>query len=140
MRISRSAATASAKSAATGRFCDSCWGNTGRRSRVEMHACLETPSEWVVRRGPLVRGGPLLVVASGSGRHARFFAQRGFEVIAVDRDEQSIPGVRFVKADLEDGGPWPFAGQRFGAIVATNYLHRPLMPLLADAVQRQGVL
>jgi SAM-dependent methyltransferase len=105
-----------------------------------MHACLETPSEWVVRWAPLVTRGPVLDLASGAGRHARFFAHRGLEVIAVDRDEQSIPGVRFVKADLEDGRPWPFAGQRFGAIVVTNYLYRPLMPLLAEALERQGVL
>jgi SAM-dependent methyltransferase len=104
------------------------------------HESLEHPSEWVVRWAPLVTRGPVLDVASGSGRHARFFAHRGFEVIAVDRDEQSIPGVRFVKADLEDGSPWPFAGQRFGAIVVANYLYRPLMPLLAQALERQGVL
>jgi SAM-dependent methyltransferase len=105
-----------------------------------MHACLETPSEWVVRWAPLVMRGPVLDVASGSGRHARFFAHRGFEVIAVDRDEQSIPGVRFVKADLEDGSPWPFEGQRFGGIVVTNYLHRPLLPVLAQSLAEEGVL
>lgn len=105
-----------------------------------MHACLETPSEWVVRWAPLVTRGPVLDVASGAGRHAKFFAGRGFDVVAVDRDEHRIPGVRFVKADLEDGSSWPFAGQRFGAIVVTNYLHRPLMPLLAAAVEPQGVL
>jgi SAM-dependent methyltransferase len=104
------------------------------------HESLENPSDWVVRWAPLVTRGPVLDVASGAGRHARFFAHRGFEVIAVDRDEQSIPGARFVKADLEDGRPWPFAGQRFGAIVVTNYLYRPLMPLLAEALERQGVL
>lgn len=64
----------------------------------------------------------------------------GLEVIAVDRDAQSIPGVRFVQADLEDGSPWPFAGQRFGGIVVTNYLHRPLLPVLAGALAEGGVL
>ena len=80
----------------------------------------------------------MLDVASGSGRHSRIFT--GLEVIAVDRDVQSIPGVRFVQADLEDGSPWPFAGQRFGGIVVTNYLHRPLLPLLAQSLAEQGVL
>lgn len=103
------------------------------------HGSLE-PSPWVVRWAPLVQRGPLLDVASGSGRHARFFAARGVEVIAVDRDEQSIPGVRCVKADLEDGSPWPFAGQRFGGIVVTNYLHRPLLALLSQTLAQDGVL
>ncbi|HEU5178067.1 MAG TPA: class I SAM-dependent methyltransferase [Burkholderiales bacterium] len=96
------------------------------------------PSPWVVRWAPLVTRGPVLDVASGSGRHSRIFADR--EVIAVDRDAQSIPGVRFVQAELEDGSPWPFAGQRFGGIVVTNYLHRPLLPLLARSLAEQGVL
>ena len=96
------------------------------------------PSPWVVRWAPLVTRGPVLDVASGSGRHSKIFT--GLEVIAVDRDAQSIPGVRFVQADLEDGSPWPFAGQRFGGIVVTNYLHRPLLPVLARSLAEQGVL
>ena len=104
-----------------------------------MHESLE-PSPLVARWAPLVTRGPVLDVASGAGRHARVFIQRNLPVIAVDRDVQSIPGVRFVKADLEDGSPWPFAGQRFGAIVVTNYLHRPLLPVLAQSLAEQGVL
>ena len=58
-------------------------------------------------------GGPrqaraVLDVASGAGRHARFFAERNLAVVAVDRQPQSIPRVKFVQADLEDGSPWPF--------------------------------
>lgn len=97
-------------------------------------------SKWVERWAPLVDRGPVLDVASGCGRHAAFFAKRGLEVVAVDREAQSIPGVRFVQADLEDGSPWPFAGQRFGGIVVTNYLHRPLLPVLAGALAEGGVL
>ncbi|HZO03919.1 MAG TPA: class I SAM-dependent methyltransferase [Burkholderiales bacterium] len=105
-----------------------------------MHDSLDTPSAWVARWAPLVERGPVLDVASGNGRHARFFSGRGLEVVAVDRDAQAIPGVRFVKADLEDGSPWPFAGQRFGAVVVTNYLHRPLLPTLAASLEEGGVL
>ena len=50
------------------------------------------------------------------------------------------PPTQFIKADLEDGSPWPFAGQRFGGIVVTNYLHRPLLPVLAQSLAEQGVL
>ena len=103
------------------------------------HESLE-PSAWVTRWAALVTRGPVLDVASGAGRHARLFAARGLEVTAVDREAQSIPGVRFVNADLEDGSLWPFAGQRFGAIVVTNYLHRPLFPPLSAALAEGGVL
>ncbi|HZD20360.1 MAG TPA: class I SAM-dependent methyltransferase, partial [Burkholderiales bacterium] len=50
-----------------------------------------------------------------------------------------IPGVRFVQADLESA-PWPFATERFAAIVVTNYLHRPLFARLEAALAEEGVL
>ena len=106
-----------------------------------MHAAPDlAPSEWVTRWAPLVERGPVLDVASGSGRHARFFAARGLEVVALDREPREIPGVTFVKADLEDGSPWPFAGRRFGAVIVTNYLHRPLTNLLEETLDAGGVL
>ena len=104
-----------------------------------MHAALDRPSEWVRRWADLVTRGPLLDVACGSGRHAALFVQRGIPVVAVDRDPQTIPGAGFVQADLE-GGPWPFAGKRFAAIVVTNYLHRPLFPQLQAALEEGGIL
>lgn len=100
----------------------------------------EVPSEWVARWAPLVVHGPVLDVAAGGGRHARYFAQRGLEVVAVDREPPSIVAVTSVKADLEDGSPWPFAGQRFGAVVVTNYLHRPLFENLQACLAQSGVL
>jgi SAM-dependent methyltransferase len=101
----------------------------------------QAPSDWVVRWAPLIERGPVLDVASGSGRHARFFAERGLEVIALDREPQAFGGsIRFVGADLEDGSPWPFAGQRFAAIVVANYLHRPLLKVLEESLDEGGVL
>lgn len=98
------------------------------------------PSPWVARWAHLVERGPLLDVACGTGRHALFFAERGFEVVAVDRDPQEIAGVQFVRANLEDGSPWPFAGRRFAGIIVTNYLHRPLLPTLVESLDEGGVL
>lgn len=48
-------------------------------------------------------------------------------------------GVRFLAADIETG-LWPYARCKFDAIVVTNYLHRPLLPLLRDALADGGVL
>jgi len=98
------------------------------------------PSDWVVRWVPRVARGPVLDVACGGGRHSRLFRGLGFEVVAVDRQRIDLEGVRFVEADLESGDAWPFADQRFGAILVTNYLHRPLFPRLRDSLATGGVL
>ena len=102
------------------------------------------PSPWVARWAPLVRpGGAVLDLACGAGRHSRWLARLGFEVSAVDRDASLFadppPGVALLQADLEDG-PWPYPGVAFDGIVATNYLHRPLLPILVDALVPGGVL
>src|SRR4051812_7000990 len=98
------------------------------------------PSEWVVRWAPRVARGPVLDVACGEGRHAALFRDRGFEVVALDRTPVLLEGIRVVTADLEDGSPWPLPGQRFGAVVVTNYLHRPLFPRLLASLGEGGVL
>jgi SAM-dependent methyltransferase len=98
-------------------------------------------SDWVARWAHLVERGPVLDLACGEGRHAVFFAERGLEVWALDREPQTLPAsIHFVKADLEDGSPWPFAGRRFAAIVVTNYLHRPLLPVLAESLDAGALL
>jgi len=97
-------------------------------------------SEWIARWAGLIPKGRVLDLACGGGRHARYFADRGYEVLAVDRDPQSIPGARFLQADLEDGSPWPLAGERFQGIVVANYLHRPLFPFLRESLAPGGAL
>ncbi len=94
----------------------------------------------MARWAPLIPKGRVLDLACGAGRHARFLLEQGHDVTAVDREPQSIPGVRFLQADLEDGSPWPLPGERFQGIVVTNYLHRPLFPVLADSLAPGGVL
>ena len=98
------------------------------------------PSAWVVRWAPLITRGRVLDLACGGGRHARHLAGLGHEVTAVDREPQSLAAVRFVRADLEDGSPWPLPGEQFQGIVVANYLHRPLFPLISRALAPGGVL
>jgi histidinol phosphatase-like enzyme (inositol monophosphatase family) len=104
----------------------------------------DAPSDWIVRHARLVPvGGTVLDVAAGRGRHVRLFLERGHPVVAVDRDPQGLdarPGLEVVRADLEDGSPWPLGARRFAGIVVTSYLHRPLLPLLVDRLEPGGVL
>ena len=98
------------------------------------------PSPWVVRWAPLIAHGTVLDVACGSGRHARAFLDRGLQATAVDRDAQMIPGARFIQADLEDGSPWPLAGEQFEGVVVTNYLNQKIFPEIQKSLKPGGVL
>lgn len=107
------------------------------------HASL-APSPWVQRWSHLVpAGATVLDVACGSGRHVRWFASRGCQVTALDRDETAVLPLRdcaeVVVADIEQG-TWPLGQRRFGAVIVTNYLWRALLPLLVERVGPGGVL
>ncbi|HYN98428.1 MAG TPA: class I SAM-dependent methyltransferase [Actinomycetota bacterium] len=88
----------------------------------------------------------MLDVACGAGRHTRLLTGRGNRVVAVDRDLRGIddlldnPLVEAKELDLEDGGPFPLAGRAFDAVVVANYLYRPILGDLVDAVAPGGVL
>ncbi|WKB52612.1 class I SAM-dependent methyltransferase [Eleftheria terrae] len=101
-------------------------------------------SAWVQRWSHLVPAGArVLDVACGSGRHLRWFAQRGCQVTGVDRDAAAVEPLRplaeIIVADIECG-PWPLAGRRFDAVVVTNYLWRALLPTVAGSLADGGVL
>ena len=102
------------------------------------------PSAWVSRFASLVPPGSVVLdIAAGNGRHTRLFVERGHRIVAVDRDTSALrPAghVEIVRADLEDGSEWPLGERRFGGIVVTNYLHRPLLPILIDRLEPGGVL
>ena len=107
---------------------------------------LTSASSWVLRWADEVpTGGSVLDVAAGQGRHSRLFLDRGYRVAAVDRDIAGLapllprPGFRAVAADLE-AAPWPFPGERFAGVVVTNYLWRPLLPVLIESLAPGGAL
>lgn len=105
---------------------------------------MNAPSAWVQRWSHLLRpGATVLDVACGSGRHVRWFADRGCRVTGVDRDAAALAGLpaeaEAVVADIEHG-PWPLAGRCFDAVVMTNYLWRPLLPTLLASLNEGGLL
>lgn len=104
----------------------------------------KAPSAWVERFTALVpKGGAVLDVAAGSGRHARLFCDLGHPVTAVDRDVSrlpELPRLEAVETDLEDGRPFPFIEENFAAVVVANYLHRPILPDIVGCVAPEGLL
>jgi SAM-dependent methyltransferase len=99
-----------------------------------------------VRFASLARqGGPVLDLACGGGRHTRLFLERGHPVTAVDLDVRRLadlqdhPRLDVIQTNLEDA-PWPLPDRRFAVVVVTNYLFRPLFPMILAAVDGNGML
>ena len=110
-----------------------------------------TPSRFLAQNLQLVcglaPGRRALDIACGEGRNGIFLAQNGFEVTAVDISERGLAkgieraaqlgvGVTFVCADLENYG----LPERYDLIINFNFLLRPLIPLLVDALTPGGVI
>ncbi len=115
------------------------------------HPGITKPSPWVkdmaARLEPL---GPeslrLLDFAAGNGRHARHLVDIEYPVLAVDRDISGLAylegrdGFSALACDLEDGSPWPFATERFRAVIVVNYLWRPTLAAVLALVAPGGCL
>ena len=104
----------------------------------------QAASTWVQRWSHLVPlGASVLDLACGSGRHVRWFVQRGCRVTGVDRDAEAVAPLgkmaEIVVADIESG-PWPIEGRRFDAVVVTNYLWRERLPDVLASLAPGGVL
>ncbi|TRW89631.1 class I SAM-dependent methyltransferase [Candidatus Methylobacter oryzae] len=106
----------------------------------------EKPSPWIVKYAPLIpKGGRVLDLACGNGRHAMWLAKQGYRVDAIDRDVQALSGlagmdnVNVLIADLETGD-WPRSEQTYDGLVVSRYLFRPLLRTLADLLNPGGVL
>ncbi len=77
----------------------------------------------------------------------KWFADRGHAVTGLDRSPEAIQmASRFgdaVLADIENG-PWPLMengqARQFEAVIVTNYLWRPLFPVMAQSLAPGGVL
>lgn len=111
------------------------------------------PSPWVVAHANQFKSGArVLDYACGSGRHAMWLAEQGFEVVAIDRDQealqhlqikaQNLPqgSIQTVCLDLE-GEQWDLSSLGlFDAVVVTNYLYRPYLYKLNKLLNNNGFL
>jgi len=131
------------------------------------HPAVAPPSEWVTRWAYLIdqncadvnTESTVLDLACGSGRHMKWLREQGFKVLGVDRDAEALelcrPFGEVLQADLEystelsshssratknPDSLWPLGKRQFNAIIVTNYLWRPLIASILDALKLNGVL
>lgn len=111
---------------------------------------LRGPSSWLIDNADLLpRGGRVLDVACGRGRHALLMASAGFDVHAIDRDADAIAFLRQTAQrlsltltaetiDLETDPPPSLESSPYDAVLVFRYLHRPLMRALREATKPGG--
>ena len=92
--------------------------------------------------------GRALDVATGRGRNARFLAERGFSVDAMDISEVALQeaqkaaagkglAINFIQAELEQAA---LPGAAYDLIINFNFLERSLVPKMKNALKLGGHL
>jgi dihydroneopterin aldolase len=113
-----------------------------------------TPARFLTQQLHRLPKGRALDVATGSGRNALFLASHGFQVDALDRDQQALatlaaaakhknlPNLSAQTVDLErtTDDRLEFPKNTYDVILVFFYLHRPLFPWLIEALKPNGVL
>jgi dihydroneopterin aldolase len=134
---------------------DGVQGSVGiKLDRTRPAALLDhAPAQFLKDSLPILPRGQALDVACGRGRNTLYLASQGFTVDAVDRDEQALAdlasdaaqhgltSVTIHSVDLEDPArPPEIPAARYEIILGFRYLHRPLFPVLLQALRPGGVL
>jgi dihydroneopterin aldolase len=113
-----------------------------------------SPAPFLVQQLARLPKGNILDVAAGRGRNALYLLTQGSQVEAIDRDRdaltaleaaastQRLSGLTTRVLDLEASADHPPSlGQRcYDAVVVFFYLHRPLFPVILDALKPNGIL
>ena len=103
-------------------------------------------SPWLQRYSSLIPNfGPILDIAAGSGRHTQYLLDKGHSVVSIDKDVSRLARIRdarlsIAQVNLEVPRSWPFKSGAFAGIIVTNYLHRPLFPIIIKALAAGGLL
>jgi dihydroneopterin aldolase len=109
------------------------------------------PARFLVQQLDRLPKGTILDVAAGRGRHSLFLSSLGYQVEAVDRDEQALAqlsadarsrhlaGVTTQALDLESPHPPDLGEERYDAILVFFYLHRAIFPHLFRALKPGGL-
>jgi SAM-dependent methyltransferase len=83
--------------------------------------------------------GKALDLAAGSGRHALWLAERGWDVTAVDIVVENVPGVHYIRADLEYH-EYRIAPGAWDLIVCWLYWQPDLLQEIASGVRTGGTV
>lgn len=111
------------------------------------------PSPWVLTHAKnFLKGARVLDYACGSGRHTLWLVEQGFEVVAIDKDQEAlnrlqekardlpIGSVKTICLDLE-GETWDLETLGcFDAVIVTNYLYRPHLTKIPKLLNKNGFL
>jgi dihydroneopterin aldolase len=125
------------------------------RSHRPMQAGVQNPTELLPARFltdylGYLRKGAALDLAAGRGRNALYLAAQGFDVEAIDGDEQglralqqaaqdrNLSNVSVQCTDLEANPPLP--KEQYDTIIVFFYLQRDLFPSLIGALKSGGIL
>jgi len=107
------------------------------------------PARFLVENADLLPKGRALDVAMGSGRNAIFLAGIGFDVEGVDISREATDmalqaarkagvDLKATVCDLEED--YQFETRAYDLIVCFNYLHRPLIPKMKEALRSRGMV
>lgn len=99
----------------------------------------------------LERSLPVLDLACGTGRNGLLLAEHGLPIVFADRSATALNTVeqrlketgmqgRCWNVDLEQVGVNPFSNDHFSAIIVFRYLHRPLFPMIKNAITPGGLI
>lgn len=124
------------------------------RTRSAPPSTQPMPLPFLVEQQGRLPKGLILDVAAGRGRNTLYLLSQGSQVEAIDRDRdalsaleaaartQHLSGLTTRVLDLEASADHPPSlGQRcYDAIVVCFYLHRPLFPMILDALKPNGIL
>lgn len=100
---------------------------------------------------PLLPGGKALDVAMGKGRNALYLASKGFEVVGLEKDRESIDAclsdakrlrvsIDARCVDLEDLESYQIEKSAYDVVICFYYLQRNLIPSMKEALKPGGFL
>ncbi len=110
------------------------------------------PARFLTQQLHRLPKGKALDIASGSGRNGLYLASNGYQVEALDRDEEALARLTATAKqrnlltvttrvlDLEQEQPPELPTEAYDVIIVFFYLHRAIFPALLEALKPNGML